>query len=389
MPTPLSPVLAGPVFAPWSRRVVAALLDGAVIGFASFVAGGPFLTPWGWRVDLGTSSSGTGGDIWWYLLATAAVLTLQAYTGATPGKRLLGIAIVKESDGRPLGLATTVLREIVHVVDWIFLIGYLRPLWHRRRRTFADSICATDAIVTREPLPHPWVERWRASHRRRLSARAVTTAAGAVCTVGLLATVAVGASVHGGVDEHCPEFGGLPVDGSGLADDGTLDPPSGVATAPRLLDAHLVAPGRSSETRLGVTRTRATGGTATLTWTFDGPVTGLIAALGPQQPDGTLTEADRARWIHLHVDPATGDVTIDRGTAVATVIGPGSVEVSFELVDSPATAASWRWSAAVAPSDGANDPGVSDPAALDLAATDPAADDTSSPVPLTQCSVWH
>ena len=81
---------------------------------------------------------------------------MQAYLGVTPGKLLMGIAVVNESDARPLGLVRTLLRWLAHLVDGFFFIGYLRPLWNSRRKTFADSIVGSIVLVTRRPRPHRW-----------------------------------------------------------------------------------------------------------------------------------------------------------------------------------------------------------------------------------------
>ena len=58
------------------------------------------------------------------------MLALQGWTGATPGKRVAGVAVVRVSDGLPVGFLASGLRVVAHLLDAILLIGYLRPLWN-------------------------------------------------------------------------------------------------------------------------------------------------------------------------------------------------------------------------------------------------------------------
>jgi Mce-associated membrane protein len=153
-----------PDYASWTLRVIAALLD-AAIG-----AGVAFLAPVGNSTQfpfLGEPASftftGSAPTTWpwfhnpWVVTVVVVTLVMQAYLGVTPGKLLMGIAVVNEADARPLGLVRTLLRWLAHLVDGFFFIGYLRPLWNPRRKTFADSIVGSIVLVTRRPLPHRWL----------------------------------------------------------------------------------------------------------------------------------------------------------------------------------------------------------------------------------------
>lgn len=133
--------------APWIRRVLASLVDDAVLGAVTFLAvptvnaAAPSLAPITWP-------GSTGGPGWtssaWVVGTFLVMLLLQAYTGSSPGKLLLGIAVLRA--GRPIGIVRTVLRLLCHVLDGILAIGYLRPLWHPERQTFADSIVGTHVV---------------------------------------------------------------------------------------------------------------------------------------------------------------------------------------------------------------------------------------------------
>ena len=184
-----APALAGapvPPYAHWSRRVIAALLDGAVLTGATWLALGsggtaPSLTP-------PVPRSSPDQDISWVSSPVLVVLivvlvAVQGYTGATPGKRVVGIAVVRAATGRPVGLLASALRVVAHLLDAIFLVGYLRPLWDVQRRTFADSLVGTVVLHARDTPPHPWFAR-RAGATRTGSAL-VTAGSVAVCALGI------------------------------------------------------------------------------------------------------------------------------------------------------------------------------------------------------------
>ena len=170
LPVDLPAPIDGPPLASWTRRVIAALLDGAILSGATWAVLGsdgssPSLTP--------TFSAGAAAGIAWFTSPwlvglLVAMLALQGWTGATPGKRVAGVAIVRASDGLPVGVLASGLRVVAHLLDAIFLIGYLRPLWNDRKQTFADSIVGTLAVQTREPRGAPVV--------RAVPARAVCAA---------------------------------------------------------------------------------------------------------------------------------------------------------------------------------------------------------------------
>lgn len=250
-PGRLSPVVDLPdPFASLPRRVVAALLDTAILSAAAFLlADGPVGRLPGWVVGVGWGDARplSGGAV----LALGLLLALQAWTGATPGKRVVGIVVVRERDGRPLGPVLTVLRQVAHVLDAIVLIGYLRPLWHDRRRTWADSVVASDVL-----LDH--VHR---STRGLATERLwVTSGAWVVCGAALLLSVP-GSRGWGGESHPCEVPAGA-------------GPLRGVAGVERVA---LDLPPRTEETRLGLSRATSHEA-ATVAWTL----------ASPAPPDGTV-----------------------------------------------------------------------------------------------------
>ena len=193
VPAQLAVHVDGPPLASWPQRVVAALLDGAILSGATWLLLGsgvaaPSLTP-----HAPLSSPPPDGLVhspvsWfaspWLVALVLGMLALQGWTGATPGKRVVGVAVVRASDGLPAGLLVSAVRVVAHVLDAILLIGYLRPLVHQRRQTFADSIVGTLAVSTRQPAAHPWFARFRREPSAPASAL-VTVAAVVVCGFGI------------------------------------------------------------------------------------------------------------------------------------------------------------------------------------------------------------
>jgi uncharacterized RDD family membrane protein YckC len=142
-------------YASWSRRVVAYLLDTAIVATVSFLAVGPVGAPQILPgISVGAGDGATIGESGWLVATAVAFVLLQAYAGWTPGKRTVGIVVVRAETGRAAGLVTTVLRWLAHLLDAILLIGFLRPLWQARRQTFADSLCSTVVLrQVRPPVP--------------------------------------------------------------------------------------------------------------------------------------------------------------------------------------------------------------------------------------------
>jgi uncharacterized RDD family membrane protein YckC len=74
---------------------------------------------------------------------------MEGERGATPGKRLTGLKVVKLVDGQTLGGGMGIVRYIAHFVDAVIcFIGFLFPLWDPQRQTLADKIVGT--VVLRD-----------------------------------------------------------------------------------------------------------------------------------------------------------------------------------------------------------------------------------------------
>jgi uncharacterized RDD family membrane protein YckC len=72
---------------------------------------------------------------------------LTGRTGQSLGKKVIGIKLVSEQTGQPVGPALAFVRDIAHFVDGIICyIGYLFPLWDAKKQTLADKIMGTIVI---------------------------------------------------------------------------------------------------------------------------------------------------------------------------------------------------------------------------------------------------
>jgi Mce-associated membrane protein len=101
------------------------------------------------------------GWLWWVFVGAAGLtfvamavnrLLLPTITGWSLGRAVVGIA-VRKRDGAPAGLLRLFARDVAHLLDTAALfIGWLWPLWDRRRRTFADLLLRTEVHNVERPV---------------------------------------------------------------------------------------------------------------------------------------------------------------------------------------------------------------------------------------------
>ncbi|MFF9111867.1 MULTISPECIES: RDD family protein [unclassified Streptomyces] len=138
------PGLGMPQLAHWGRRVGAYLLDVVITVSPMYVLG---------LVDFTT---GDNPDEPGVLFVCGVVLALgmglfQIYkegtTGQSFGKKVLGISVQREADGRHLGFGMALVRKIAHGLDSLACqLGWLWPLWDEKNQTFADKVCGTVVV---------------------------------------------------------------------------------------------------------------------------------------------------------------------------------------------------------------------------------------------------
>ncbi|MCC7493808.1 MAG: RDD family protein [Fimbriimonadaceae bacterium] len=162
-------VLAGPA-SRFAALLVDSLLQALLLGLlggllwlatgrlpASGFAG--WLRGWLWPLALGAG---------WLVLWAYPVLGELVGAGQTPGKRLLGLRVLRDG-GYPLTWTASSLRNILRLADLLplltpYLCGAMLVLLDSRHRRLGDLVAGT--LVVRE-LPTPWVEGLLAGSRVR------------------------------------------------------------------------------------------------------------------------------------------------------------------------------------------------------------------------------
>ncbi|MBV9720874.1 MAG: RDD family protein [Mycobacterium sp.] len=148
-------------YTPWSTRVVACLVDSLpltiILGVGWLVLQNSYESaciietmPTN-AVEVCDSGYSTLGLTVLGLAGLAGLLYLvwdygyrQGTIGSSIGKTVCKVKVVSEDTGKPIGLGSSILRQIVHLVDVVvFGAGYLFPLWDAKRQTLADKIMST------------------------------------------------------------------------------------------------------------------------------------------------------------------------------------------------------------------------------------------------------
>jgi uncharacterized RDD family membrane protein YckC len=133
-------------FAGVGIRFVALLLDGiisgVVIGILNFILGFAMQ-------DNPMGASSIGGSLGG-LLIIIYFLYMEATQGATFGKKILGLRIVKE-DGSPIGWRESIIRNLLRIIDGLlaYIVGAIFIWTSPRKQRFGDKAAHTVVIKTR------------------------------------------------------------------------------------------------------------------------------------------------------------------------------------------------------------------------------------------------
>ena len=144
--------------ASWGRRAAATVVDALLVGVVLVPAVVFALTT---AETIGTDADGndlTGvSNLGLVVLLAAYGWTIgfqiwnrwirQGRTGQSVGKQALGIRLLSEQTMQPPGAGTSFRRDVYHVTDGLFVVGFLWPLWDPKRQTFADKLLGT-VVVT-------------------------------------------------------------------------------------------------------------------------------------------------------------------------------------------------------------------------------------------------
>lgn len=100
------------------------------------------------------------GWLWWGSFVAAVLVTIAvlanrvlwpATKGWSVGRAVFGIQVVTRDDGKA-GSVRLLLRDLAHLLDTAAVfIGWLWPLWDKRKRTFADLLTRTEVHRVETP----------------------------------------------------------------------------------------------------------------------------------------------------------------------------------------------------------------------------------------------
>lgn len=126
--------------ATWGKRVLATLIDGGCLIALYVVA------------MILSKVPGIGGllaliGMLVYLALAIFWLYLTGRDGQSPGKKVIGIKVLDANTGQTIGGGRGIIRAIAHFVDGLICyIGYLFPLWDKKKQTIADKIIGTVVV---------------------------------------------------------------------------------------------------------------------------------------------------------------------------------------------------------------------------------------------------
>jgi uncharacterized RDD family membrane protein YckC len=151
-------------YASWGKRVRARLIDqlptylGLIIFYSGYVV---LLIRLGLTRESTPDVEGPAVTMIVGLSVMVASLVWVAYnrwltagkTGQSLGKRVTKTKLVGMDTDAPISPINAFIRDLVHILDALTLVGYLWPLWDDKRQTFADQIMKT--IVINEAVDAP------------------------------------------------------------------------------------------------------------------------------------------------------------------------------------------------------------------------------------------
>ena len=154
--------------ADFGQRVLALLIDTAIsliglipmiIGIVVLVAAAPTTTTY----DEFGNATLTGGNtslavVGGLLIAFGVLLAIgislwnrvfrMGRTGQSVGKSIIGLKLIDDKTGQPIGAWMAFLREIVQsIVNQVFYLGYLWMLWDTDKQTVGDKAVHSTVVV--------------------------------------------------------------------------------------------------------------------------------------------------------------------------------------------------------------------------------------------------
>jgi uncharacterized RDD family membrane protein YckC len=144
----------GLAFAGYGERLVAYIVDVVIVSLVCLAV----IVVGGLAVGLGSIGGGAGAAIGGSLLLFLVIFIISvgyfpffwARVGATPGMKMFGLLVVRDSDGGPITTGQAVLRLVGYWVSGLVLyLGYIWVFIDKRRRGWHDLIAGTVVVQRR------------------------------------------------------------------------------------------------------------------------------------------------------------------------------------------------------------------------------------------------
>lgn len=127
-----------------------------IIGAVMLAVAAPDVDEFGSTID-GTGDGGTAA-IGGMLIAVGILLTIgiqvwnrifkMGRTGQSVGKKMLGLKLINEQTGEPIGALQSLLRELLAgLINQVVYLSYLWMLWDDNKQTLADKIVHSTVIT--------------------------------------------------------------------------------------------------------------------------------------------------------------------------------------------------------------------------------------------------
>jgi uncharacterized RDD family membrane protein YckC len=165
--------------APWGKRFAAWLIDGIILGIASYLLIRAFvpdyLTSIQRALDAAAAQDQTAmtslindiageavkaGLVTW-VFSTLYCIAFWTTTAQTPGKMVLGISVRRTDAPGPLDVVTAVRRRLLSAIQLVpyisgiyfivFLLDGLWPLWDEKRQALHDKVAGTQVVEGKQP----------------------------------------------------------------------------------------------------------------------------------------------------------------------------------------------------------------------------------------------
>jgi len=127
-------------------RAVATLIDTALL----FVVGYLIALATGGVTASGFHLEGVPFAVW-LVIALAYYIVMEARSGATLGKRLIGLKVVRLEGGAPLDWRSSIVRNVLRLVDGLFfyLVAAIVVWTSGNKQRLGDRVAGT--VVVRAP----------------------------------------------------------------------------------------------------------------------------------------------------------------------------------------------------------------------------------------------